>query len=95
MKAKLKSYEFWVSIVSAVMVVLQSVSIKFNLPYIQEAVMGFLGILAVAGIIKKKDKTIEDTNQESAESNSIDNSVSKEESTLVGDSQEKDNDRVG
>ena len=55
MKGKLKSYEFWVSIVSAVMVVLQSLSIKFQLPYIQEAVMGFLGILAVAGIVKKNE----------------------------------------
>ncbi|MDE5655124.1 MAG: hypothetical protein K2I46_05895 [Clostridia bacterium] len=55
MKEKLKSYEFWVSIVSAVMVVLQSLSLKFDLPYIQETVMGFLGILAVAGIVKKSD----------------------------------------
>ena len=55
MKEKLKSYEFWVSIVSAVMVVLQSLSLKFQLPYIQEVVMGFLGILAVAGIVKKSD----------------------------------------
>ncbi len=42
MKEKLKSYEFWVSIVSAVMVVLQSLSLKFDLPYIQESVTGFL-----------------------------------------------------
>ncbi len=55
MKEKLKSYEFWVSVVSAVMVVLPSISLKFDLPYIQEAVMGFLGVLAVAGIVKKKD----------------------------------------
>ncbi|MDE6473548.1 MAG: hypothetical protein K2L70_00405 [Clostridia bacterium] len=54
MKEKLKSYEFWVSVVSAVMVVLQSISLKFDLPYIQEVVMGFLGVLAVAGIVKKK-----------------------------------------
>ena len=44
MKEKLKSYEFWVSIVSAVMVVLQSLSLKFDLPYIQESVTGFLYI---------------------------------------------------
>ena len=73
MKAKLKSYEFWVSVVSAIMVVLQSISIKFDLPYIQETVMGFLGILAVAGIIKKKEKNEEDTQkQENKESLSDD-----------------------
>ncbi|MDE5755590.1 MAG: hypothetical protein K2I23_00635 [Clostridia bacterium] len=55
MKAKLKSYEFWVSVVSAVMVVLQSISLKFDVPYIQEVIMGFLGVLAVAGIVKKSD----------------------------------------
>ena len=55
MKSKLKSYEFWVSVVSACMVVLQSISLKFNVPYIQEIVMGFLGVLAVAGIVKKTD----------------------------------------
>ncbi|MDE6275277.1 MAG: hypothetical protein K2M75_01925 [Clostridia bacterium] len=55
MKAKLKSYEFWVSIVSALMVALQSISLKFDVPYIQEIVMGFLGVLAVAGIVKKTD----------------------------------------
>ena len=55
MKSKLKSYEFWVSVVSACMVVLQSISLKFDVPYIQEIVMGFLGVLAVAGIVKKTD----------------------------------------
>ena len=58
MKEKLKSYEFWVSIVSAVMVVLQSISLKFDF---QEIVMGFLGVLAVAGIVKKKDPPTDDT----------------------------------
>ncbi|MDE7192245.1 MAG: hypothetical protein K2O35_07245 [Clostridia bacterium] len=68
MKAKLKSYEFWVSVISAVMVVLQSISLKFDVPYIQEVVMGFLGVLAVAGIVKKKDPPtdgpIEDSHEE-------------------------------
>ncbi len=53
MKAKLKSYEFWVSLISAVMAILQSVALKFNVPLIQEIVTGFLGALAVAGILKK------------------------------------------
>lgn len=67
MKAKLKSYEFWVSVISAVMVVLQSISLKFDVPYIQEVVMGFLGVLAVAGIVKKKDPPTDDPIEDSQE----------------------------
>lgn len=58
MKEKIKSYEFWVSVVSAVMVVLQSISIKFNAPYIQEAVLGILGALALTGMLKKSEKQL-------------------------------------
>ena len=67
MKAKLKSYEFWGSVISAVMVVLQSISLKFDVPYIQEVVMGFLGVLAVAGIVKKKDPPTDDPIEDSQE----------------------------
>ncbi|MDE6210385.1 MAG: hypothetical protein K2O31_02970 [Clostridia bacterium] len=80
MKEKLKSYEFWVSIVSAVMVVLQSISLKFDLPYIQEIVMGFLGVLAVAGIVKKKDPPTDDTYDGN----------SAEDTNLTDSSQEED-----
>ena len=34
MKDKLKSYEFWVSVVSAVLVVLQTLSMKLDIPRI-------------------------------------------------------------
>ena len=89
MKAKLKSYEFWVSVVSAVMVVLQSVSIKFNLPYIQETVMGFLGILAVAGIIKKKDKAVDDAKTQDSE----DSVLTKDDLSEVDASAQEEIDR--
>lgn len=80
MKEKLKSYEFWVSVVSAVMVVLQSISLKFDLPYIQEVVMAFLGALAVAGIVKKKDPP-----------DGLNVDTSAENSNSADGSQEKDN----
>ena len=72
MKEKLKSYEFWVSVFSAVMVVLQSISLKFDLPYIQEIVMGFLGALAVAGIVKKKDPPTDDSQEDEDNITNID-----------------------
>lgn len=80
MSAKLKSYEFWVSIVSAVMVVLQSISLKFDVPYIQEVVMGFLGALAVAGIVKKTTPPTDGAIENSAET----------QSALQDDTQEKE-----
>ena len=78
MKEKLKSYEFWVSVASAVMVILQSLSLKFNLPYVQEAVMGFLGILAVAGIVKKSNPPTAD-----------DSATVEEENATTQDTQEE------
>jgi uncharacterized membrane protein len=53
MKDKLKSYEFWVSVVSAVLVVLQTLSMKLDIPRITEFTTAFLGALSVAGILKK------------------------------------------
>ena len=51
-KEKLKSYEFWVSVASAVMVLLQTISIRVDIPYINEVTMAFLSLLTVAGILK-------------------------------------------
>lgn len=53
MKEKLKSYDFWVSVASAVMVLLQTISIKTDVPYVNEITMAFLSLLAVTGILKK------------------------------------------
>lgn len=53
MKEKIKSYEFWVSVASAIMVLLQTISININIPYINEITMAFLSLLTVAGILKK------------------------------------------
>lgn len=63
-KEKLKSYEFWVSVASAVMMLLQTISIKINIPYINEVTMAFLSLLTVTGILKKtpvktKTETVE------------------------------------
>ncbi|MDE5616241.1 MAG: hypothetical protein K2I78_00465 [Clostridia bacterium] len=53
MKDKLKSYEFWASVISAILVVLQTLSIKLDVPQIAEFTTAFLGALSVAGILKK------------------------------------------
>ncbi len=89
MKEKLKSYEFWVSIVSAVMVVLQSLSLKFDLPYIQESVTGFLGILAVVGILKKSKTPIGEENTPT-EDKPTEETQEKEETNKKEDQEEID-----
>ena len=64
MKEKLKSYEFWLSVVSAVLVVLQAVSTKVDIPHITEVMTAFLGALSVAGILKRnkvKDGAVAET----------------------------------
>lgn len=53
MKEKIKSYDFWVSVASAVMVLLQTISIKIDVPYVNEITMAFLSLLTVTGILKK------------------------------------------
>lgn len=61
MKEKIKSYEFWVSVASAIMVLLQTISININIPYINEITMAFLSLLTVAGILKKTKTNVSDT----------------------------------
>ncbi|MDE6757668.1 MAG: hypothetical protein K2J89_00150 [Clostridia bacterium] len=63
MKEKLKSYEFWVSVISAVLVVLQTMSTKLDIPHVTEVMTAFLGALCVAGILKKTKAKDEDISQ--------------------------------
>lgn len=86
MKTKLKSYEFWVSIVGAVTVLLQSISAKLNAPYVSECAMALLGALAVWGILKKAPA--EDGKGGITENNSQESST--EESRKEGNEQEQD-----
>lgn len=85
-KEKLKSYEFWVSVASAVMVLLQTISIRVDIPYINEVTMAFLSLLTVAGILKKNPS--KQNVEVSTESGDI-SDTQKTESTLE-DREEKD-----
>lgn len=77
-KDKLKSYEFWVSVASAVMMLLQTISIKIDVPYINEVTMAFLSLLTVSGILKKSgNKTPVSTEQQ------VEISVQPEEKTIT------------
>lgn len=53
LKAKLKSYGFWVSLASAVMVFLNTLGLKVDIPYLSQVTTAFLSILVIAGILTK------------------------------------------
>ncbi len=51
MKGKFKNYGLWISIVSAVLMLLQAMGLKFDLPYVNEIITSILGVLVTLGII--------------------------------------------
>ncbi len=66
---RLKNYNFWISLVSAILLIVQNVfNIKLDVAYINEITSTVLGILVVVGIIndptkvKHCDESKSDTN---------------------------------
>lgn len=57
MKEKIKSYDFWMAVASALFMALQAVGFTTEIPYLQEITTAFLGFLAVSGLITKPPKT--------------------------------------
>lgn len=55
LKEKMKNKGFWVSLASAVIVVLQACGLKLDLPYVNEIITGVLGVLVVLGIVSDAD----------------------------------------
>ena len=68
-KNRLTNYNFWISIVSAILLILQAFKIEFDVAYINEILTGILGLLVVIGIIsdptKIAMKSIEKTEKKS------------------------------
>ncbi len=76
-KNRLTNYNFWISIFSAVLLILQALKIEFDIAYVNEIFTAVLGLLVVIGIIsdptrtsvkssaetvkEKKEKTLEET----------------------------------
>ena len=51
MKGKFRNYGLWISIISAVLMLLQAMGLKFDLPYVNEIITSILGVLVTLGII--------------------------------------------
>lgn len=56
-KNRLTNYNFWISIVSAVLLILQAFEINFDIAYINEIATAVLGLLVVIGIISYPTKS--------------------------------------
>ena len=89
MKEKLKSYEFWVSVISAVLVVLQTMSTKIDIPHVTEVMTAFLGALCVAGILKKTKAKDEEASG-TANSEEVKNDTPNENNIQDDDQNNKD-----
>ncbi len=50
-KNRLTNYNFWISIFSAVLLILQALKIEFDIAYVNEIFTAILGLLVVIGII--------------------------------------------
>ena len=60
-KNRLTNYNFWISIVSAVLLICQALNLEFDIAYINEIVTAVLGLLVVIGIISDPTKTGKDS----------------------------------
>lgn len=64
-KNRLTNYNFWISIVSAVLLILQAFNIEFDVNYINEIITAVLGLLVVIGIINDPTKSASKTDTSS------------------------------
>ena len=80
-KKRLTNYNFWISIVSAILLILQAFDISFDIAYINEIVTAVLGLLVVIGIINDPTKTNKDITSYS-QSGSVNKETKTEENTI-------------
>lgn len=83
-KARLKSYGFWVSMASAVMVFLNTLGLKVDIPYLSQVTTAFLSILVIAGIISKPGEPPAATGAAEAEEGAAEEDVNAEKQADAG-----------
>lgn len=69
MKEKLRSYNFWLSVISAILVALSTINGELNIPYIDKVLTAVLGVFAVSGIVSKPKNQETDENPQDDEGN--------------------------
>ena len=87
-KNRLTNYNFWISMFSAVLLILQALKIEFDILYVNEIFTAILGLLVVIGIICDPTRTSVKSTESSTnavtkqEIKKEEKSVEKEEKTL-------------
>lgn len=94
-KNRLTNYNFWISIFSAVLLILQALKIEFDIAYVNEIFTAVLGLLVVIGIISDPTRTTvkssTDTTKEKVEK-SLEIEKGQEKQTLpIDEKDEADN----
>ena len=86
-KNRLTNYNFWISIVSAILLILQAFKFEFDIAYISEIVTAVLGLLVVIGIISDPTKTTVKTDKEkqipSDKENEIDTVINQDDIKIL------------
>ena len=67
-KNRLRNYNFWISIFSAVLLILQALKLEFDIAYINEIFTAVLGLLVVIGIISDPTRTTVKANDATTQS---------------------------
>ncbi len=86
-KNRLTNYNFWISIVSAVLLILQAFKFEFDIVSINEIATAVLGLLVVIGIIS--DPTKSSTKQVNSSVSQKTDSQSKEEEQIPCDKEDE------
>ena len=94
-KNRLTNYNFWISIVSAILLLLQAFDFEFDILYVNEILTAILGLLVVIGIISDPTKSGTESsveNKKSTEKDCLQNKNEdmpiKEESANIENSNE-------
>lgn len=64
---RLTNYNFWISMVSAILLLFQAFDFEFDILYVNEILTAILGLLVVVGIISDPTKTMVETKTETTE----------------------------
>ncbi len=82
-KNRLTNYNFWISLCSAVLLILQAFNFKFDVAYISEIVTAILGLLVVIGIISDPTKTSVKQNSSERKKEQTDSQVSEKSDDII------------
>ena len=89
-KNRFTNYNFWISIFSAVLLILQALKIEFDFLYVNEIFTAVLGLLVVIGIINDPTRTTVKTT-EKTEKTTTEKSETPKETLPIKQENEVDN----